>query len=85
MFTHTVRNKKDSLLFAKHRRYKSVIFQPIVKAYILLPLDGADRTRNIIISDYKKFGTLIAKEMKDKPWTLHEHTLKNWYNPPSHT
>ncbi|EEO2597629.1 hypothetical protein G6R46_001606 [Listeria monocytogenes] len=34
------------------------------------------RARNIIISDYKKFGTLIAKEMKGKPWTLNEHTLK---------
>lgn len=34
------------------------------------------RARNIIISDYKKFGTLIAKEMKGKPWTLDEHTLK---------
>ncbi|MEH6931934.1 hypothetical protein [Bacillus sp. JJ783] len=34
------------------------------------------RARNIIISDYKKFGTLIAKEMKDEPWTLDELTLK---------
>lgn len=34
------------------------------------------RARNIIISDYKKFGTLIAKEMKGEPWTLDEHTLK---------
>ncbi|MFJ7747600.1 hypothetical protein [Peribacillus sp. NPDC097295] len=34
------------------------------------------RARNIIISDYKKFGTLIAKEMKGEPWTLVEHTLK---------
>ncbi|ETT63712.1 hypothetical protein BSK66_28575 [Paenibacillus odorifer] len=34
------------------------------------------RARNIIISDYRKFGTLIAKEMKDSPWTLVEHTLK---------
>ncbi|MFK0526268.1 hypothetical protein ACINKY_29060 [Paenibacillus illinoisensis] len=34
------------------------------------------RARNIIISDYKKFGTLIAKEMKGEPWTLNEHTLK---------
>lgn len=34
------------------------------------------RARNIIISDYKKFGTLIAKKMKGEPWTLYEHTLK---------
>jgi hypothetical protein len=34
------------------------------------------RARNIIISDYKKFGTLIAKEMKGETWTLDEHTLK---------
>lgn len=34
------------------------------------------RVRNIIISDYKKFGTLIAKEIKGEPWTLVEHTLK---------
>lgn len=34
------------------------------------------RARNIIISDYKKFGTLIAKEMIGEPWTLDEHTLK---------
>lgn len=34
------------------------------------------RARNIIISDYKKFGTLITKEMKGEPWTLDEHTLK---------
>ncbi|MEK4877187.1 MULTISPECIES: hypothetical protein [Paenibacillus] len=34
------------------------------------------RARNIIISDYKKFGFLIAKEMKDESWTLVEHTLK---------
>ncbi|MGM0095050.1 hypothetical protein IGI69_000229 [Enterococcus sp. DIV1083b] len=34
------------------------------------------RARNIIISDYMKFGTLIAKEMKGEPWTLNEHTLK---------
>ncbi|MEM5636514.1 hypothetical protein AAHB65_15400 [Bacillus toyonensis] len=34
------------------------------------------RARNIIISDYKKFGTLITKEMKGEPLTLVEHTLK---------
>ncbi|MNW41287.1 hypothetical protein D3C74_184210 [compost metagenome] len=34
------------------------------------------RVRNIIISDYQKFGALIAKEMKGEPWTLVEHTLK---------
>lgn len=34
------------------------------------------RVRNIIISDYQKFGTLIAKEMKGETWTLYEHTLK---------
>ncbi len=34
------------------------------------------RARNIIISDYKKFGTLIAKEMKGEPWTLDEYTFK---------
>ena len=34
------------------------------------------RARNIIISDYKKFGTLIAKEMKGETWTIYEHTQK---------
>ncbi|MBY3622520.1 hypothetical protein HGO21_23655 [Acinetobacter sp. CUI P1] len=34
------------------------------------------RVRNIIISDYRKFGALIAKEMNGEPWTLVEHTLK---------
>ncbi|URJ47069.1 hypothetical protein MF628_001666 [Paenibacillus polymyxa] len=34
------------------------------------------RARKIIISDYKKFGTLIAKEMKGEPWTLYEYTIK---------
>ncbi|CAI8888119.1 hypothetical protein [Bacillus velezensis] len=34
------------------------------------------RARNIIISDYMKIGTIIAKEMKGEPWTLDEHTIK---------
>ncbi|EMF0270878.1 hypothetical protein ACTXLQ_08590 [Enterococcus hirae] len=34
------------------------------------------RARNIITSDYKKFGTLIAKEMKGEQMELNEFTLK---------
>jgi hypothetical protein len=77
LFIDFIMQEGDSL---KKLDKKLDIFVPLLTRLLLKYVPNEDslglRARNIIISDYKKFGTLIAIEMKGEPWKLDEHTFK---------